>query len=296
MNYKFLQDKITGKWVVVAPRRQSKQDISHEASPFCPFCPGSKEEESDLFRINGRDNDEDWEVRVVPNKYPFAPIHELIIHSPDHHKNFDELPVDHIMKIIKTYKKRYSVHKEKGKVILFHNRGEVAGESIPHPHTQLVVVPREVNLEIPRFCPEPGETKDREWAGEFNYNSLIISVLMTSQWPDEVWVSSKSERYSFDDMPGDEVEDLAFVLRRIIRILNLRHKEEFPFNFYIDTDEWYLRIIPRVKTLGGFELGTGVYVNTMDPKDTLSFIKEHFDTFDEEKIKRVQEAEYKKSA
>ena len=76
----------------------------------------------------------------------------------------------------------------------------------------------------------------------------------------------------------------------------MRHGSEFPFNFYISPRKgWYLRIVPRVKTLGGFEIGTNVSVNTQDPKETIAFIKEHFETPDEEKIKTVHRAQYKKT-
>jgi UDPglucose--hexose-1-phosphate uridylyltransferase len=76
----------------------------------------------------------------------------------------------------------------------------------------------------------------------------------------------------------------------------LRHGHEFPFNFYISPrKEWYLRIIPRIKTLGGFELGTGVSVNTQDPRETIKFIKEHFESPNVEKILSEHRAKYHKS-
>jgi len=56
-----------------------------------------------------------------------------------------------------------------------------------------------------------------------------------------------------------------------------------------------LRLIPRAKTLGGFEIGTGIFINTQGPEETIEFIKEHFDTPNIEKIKREHQAEYKKS-
>ncbi|MEK7186093.1 MAG: hypothetical protein AAB675_01905 [Patescibacteria group bacterium] len=295
-DFKFLQDKITGKWVILAPRRSTRPDVAHETKPFCPFCPGREREDPDLFRIparnasaseaggGGESGDSNWQTRVIPNKFPFAPIHELIIHSPDHHKNFDELPVDHIATIIEAYKQRYNEHKNKGQVYIFHNRGEAGGESIPHPHTQLVVIPREVNLDTPLLN-----------EGEYKFDASLFSVSCptTSQWPDEVWVNPKEQGRSFGEISDEEITALATILNKLIRILDLRHGHEFPFNFYIHSGEnWYLRIIPRVKSLGGFEIGTGVFVNTQDPIDTFNFIKEHFDTLNEDKIKTKQKANY----
>jgi UDPglucose--hexose-1-phosphate uridylyltransferase len=89
---------------------------------------------------------------------------------------------------------------------------------------------------------------------------------------------------------------LAFVLSRLIQIFDMRHGAEFPFNFYIyPGGDWYLRIIPRIKTLGGFEIGTGVFVNTQSPEETINFIKLHFDAPEEEEIKAKHRASYHKA-
>ena len=53
-------------------------------------------------------------------------------------------------------------------------------------------------------------------------------------------------------------------------------------------------MVPRLKNLGGFEVGTGISVNTQDPKETIDFIIEHFDSPDLEKIKSVHQAKYSK--
>jgi UDPglucose--hexose-1-phosphate uridylyltransferase len=55
-----------------------------------------------------------------------------------------------------------------------------------------------------------------------------------------------------------------------------------------------MRIIPRLKVPGGFELGTGIFVNTQDPKETIEFIKEHFDHPNVEKIKTIHKATYRR--
>ena len=119
----------------------------------------------------------------------------------------------------------------------------------------------------------------------------------TSQWPDEVWIAPKKRGRSYGEIIDEEISDLAFIISRIVAIYNLRHGYEFPFNFYIyPGGDWYLRLIPRVKTLGGFEIGTGIFINTQDPLETISFIKEHFEKPNAEKIKTLHRAEYKKHA
>ena len=227
--------------------------------------------------------------RVVHNKFPFAPIHEVIVHSPDHHKNFEELPLEQSELVLKTYRQRFQTHQDKGQVYIFHNHGEAGGESLPHPHSQLVVVPEFVKLEIP-----PVNFSASEDSQSTEHFSIFCPG--SSEWPDEVWVAPKHSNLYFSDITDGEIRDLAKILYRLIQIFDLRHGHEFPFNFYIAPFKgWYLRIVPRLKNLGGFEIGTGISVNTQDPKETMAFIKEHFITPNEEKIRTVHRANYKRA-
>ncbi|MCL5433101.1 MAG: hypothetical protein M1524_03225, partial [Patescibacteria group bacterium] len=190
---------------------------------------------------------------------------------------------------------------------IFHNRGERGGESLPHPHTQLAVVPFEVRMELSRLDPQASvgegpkalgiysdeserEQEDREMV-ETPYFYLFCPK--TSQWPDEVWIAPKKRGRLFGEITDGEIADFSYTLQRLIQIFDHRHGNDFPFNFYIyPGGDWYLRLIPRQKTIGGFELGTGIFVNTQNPQETLSFIKEHFEKPDVEKIRSEHRAEY----
>jgi len=321
-DFKFLQNPLSKKWVILAPRRAKRPDIAKGAEPICPFCLGREIDEKEVYRVGGKAGDSNWQIRVVPNKYPFAPIHEVIIHSGDHHKNFDELPLHQVELIIKTYRQRYLTHQKKGQVFIFHNRGEGGGESLPHPHTQLAVIPLDIKMDIARLSesasfnsgPQPiswpaspsqggstNSTIDSEESGNLKHQSTVLTPHFylfcpkTSQWPDEVWIAPKKRGRAFSEITDGEVADLAYTISRLVQIFNLRHGNDFPFNFYIyPGGDWYLRIIPRVKMLGGFELGTGIYVNTQDPNKTIEFIKEHFVAPNQEKIRTKHQAEYER--
>lgn len=339
-DFQFLQNPISKKWVILAPRRAKRPNVAQGTEPICPFCLGREGDEKELYRVPPGSDTEKWLVRVLSNKYPFAQIHEIVIHSPEHNKNFDELPLDQVKLILETYRHRYNEHAHAGQVYIFHNRGEKAGESLPHPHSQIAVVPFEVRLDIPRLdssasalvAAKPARMnyelriKNQE---ETNHNSLFsprgeasmihdskinkdskgleekndietvqtsnfyIFCPQTSQWPDEVWVAPKRRGRAFGEITDVELPDLAKTLQRLIQIFDLRHGHDFPFNFYIyPGGDWYLRIIPRVKVMGGFEVGTGVMINTQDPKETMAFIKEHFEHPDVEKIASEHRAMY----
>jgi UDPglucose--hexose-1-phosphate uridylyltransferase len=290
MDFKFVEDPVSKKWVISAPRRSKRPDIAKGEEPKCPFCPGNELADKEVYRVGGENNDQNWLVRVVNNKFPFAPIHEVIVHSPDHHKNFEELPLSQSELVLKTYRQRFQTHQDKGQVYIFHNHGEAGGESLPHPHSQLAVVPDFVKLEIaPVNFSKPEDDS-------YETEHFQIFCPLASEWPDEVWVLPKKDQVFFSEISDAEIKDQAKILHRLIQIFDLRHGHEFPFNFYISPHKgWYLRIVPRVKSLGGFEIGTGVSVNTQDPKETIAFIKEHFESPDEEKIRTVHRAEYKKA-
>jgi UDPglucose--hexose-1-phosphate uridylyltransferase len=291
MDFKFVQNPLSSKWTISAPRRAKRPDIAKGEEPPCPFCPGRELLDKEVYRVGGKADDQNWQIRVVNNKYPFAPIHEVIVHSPDHHKSFDELPLSQSELIFKTYRQRFETHQDKGQVYIFHNHGEAGGESLPHPHSQLAVVPEFVGLEIAPL----DFAKDKEEFKETEHH--LIFAPLSSEWPDEVWIAPKRAGLFYSEISDAEVTDLAKSMYRLVQIFDLRHGHEFPFNFYISPHKgWYLRIVPRLKNLGGFEIGTGISVNTQDPKETIAFIKEHFESPDVEKIKTVHRAQYKKAA
>lgn len=311
-DYKFIQNHLNGKWVVSAPGRSHRTNVDEKAQ-VCPFCPGQENYEEELYRVPSITGSTGWQVRVLANKFPFAKHHEVIIHSPDHHKNWDELPFSQVELILQTYRQRHEAHKKDGphsaeasrgrQVYIFHNRGHAAGESLPHPHTQLVTIPYNIKLDI---TPLDTELRSKNYTSASLSTSEVRGEVLetehfyifcpeTSEWPDEVWVAPKQNGGGFGFIKDPEITDMAFVLTRLIQIFDLRHGHEFPFNFYIaPLKNWYLRLIPRTKVVGGFELGTNIIVNTQDPAKTFSFINEHFWEPDKEKIKSHHQAEYRK--
>ncbi len=286
-DFQFLKDLSWNKWVILDPKRSKRPNVSKQVVPHCPFCIGTEGHEKELARVGGNPGDSNWQIRVLQNKFPFAPVHEIIVHSPDHHKNIDELPQHHVEQLFTVYKERYNKYKKKGQVYMFHNRGELAGESLPHAHTQVVVIPKQVTLDIRSPLKPDGEIQET--------NLFTLFCPITTQWPDEVWIQPKRKKQLFGDIYEEEIIDLAFVMSRLIQIMSIRHGSAFPFNYYIYPGrDWYIRLIPRSKLLGAFEVGTGVWVNTQDPKETIRFIKNHFENPDEELIHREYMAEYRR--
>lgn len=284
MDYKFIEDEI-GEWTVLAPKRAKRPNESSGTEPICPFCVGMVEKQEEVYRIGTKDL---WKVIVIKNNFPFAPIHEIVVHSQDHHKTFDELPISQSEEIFKVFRHQYLEYADKGTVVIFNNHGQASGESLPHPHSQLAVVPENVELKLPKH-----EITEHDKVKETARFSIFAPY--ESKWPDEVWFYPKVRGKTFGQISDEEINDLAKSLYRVLQIMDLRHGHEFPYNFVIyPYSDWYLRIVPRGKIIGGFEVGTGVYVNTQDPKETIGFIIEHFEEPNEEKIKTIHRARYRR--
>ena len=289
-DFKFINIPSLENWVILAPRRAKRPDIhGRKKKNFCPFCVGHEKKDPDVYRIGGEEGDKNWAVRVVKNKFPFAPIHEVIIHTPQHIQDISDLPVEHIRLVIESFVNRFNTHLKDGTVCIFSNSGHDAGESINHSHSQLAVVPKEVPVVVPRL------EEILDYTGEhFKIKDLKLICPPYSQWPDEVWIVPEERGKIFGEITYEEIVSLAYALKRLIRIFQVRHGDDFPYNFYIyPYRDWYLRIMPRAKIAGGFEMATGIFVNTQDPHDTMQFIQAHFYEEDEEKIKMTS-ADYRK--
>ena len=269
---RFVPDTKTLRWVIISPHRAlrpgeelKKRKAWKKRCPFCPKSPVLAEDE--VFRLVA--GGKLWKVFVVRNKYPITDIAEVIILSPDHKKDFDKLSVEHVAYVLQTYRQRYRVHSKIGQVFIFHNFGEAAGASVEHPHSQLVVIPNQVSIKPLSVEPIFNVIQESE--------NFIVYCPEFSQWPYEVWIAPRGWGRTFGETTDEEIKELAPILKRTIVSL----KKLFPklsYNFYIYPGRsWYLRIIPRLVERGGVELGTGIHVNIVDPKQAATEIKQVFE-------------------
>ena len=274
---KYVPDISSRRWVIIADNRVDRPDEHNgEAEPDgkCPFCEGNEQYASqEVFRIGaGKPGEPGWEVRVVENKYPITDFHEVIIHAPSE-KELHHLPKNHIVKVFQAFRERFNYYRKNGQVIIFSNRGEHAGASILHPHSQLVVLPNQINLSA--LVREPMDNMIEE------NRFFHIYCPDFSQWPYETWIAPKQEGTFFGDITDREIEDLVAIYVKVLTRLESLHETKsktgrgFSYNFYIYPKEsWYLRIIPRFVYRAGFELGTGLSVNVVDPANAAREFRE----------------------
>ncbi len=278
---KYIPDIKTQRWVILAQARTARPSDSKEAeavkastasSPqVCPFCPGNEHlTPPEVYRIGSGNKDEaGWLVRVVPNKFKITDTHEVFIHSTNHVDDVTTLPLDQVVRLVTCYRDRYRAHEADGHVLIFCNHGKEAGASLAHPHSQLVVVPKQITLDSLTREPANNIVED---AGDF-----VVYCPDFSQWPYETWISPKEEGTKFGDIRESALTSLAETLQRTLKRLESVYTtsifqpkdilaKPFVYNYYIYHGEnWFIRIIPRFIHRAGFELGTGLNVNIIDP-------------------------------
>lgn len=257
---KYIQSIDSKRGVILNPQR-SKREPKLDT---CPFCPGNEHLTPPAIQ--------DWPVRVFPNKYPILPHHEVIVHSPDHSPDIPDLPLSQISLIIKTYIARYKALKKYGTIIIFNNSAGKSGATLSHPHSQILALPPEIKTSIPPLEPVKGEALK---SVAFKNSNFIAYCPAFSQFPYETWIRpiKAIKGLAFYKIKGEVLKSLAKILqltlRKIVSIPKLPDSPYHPdiaYNFYLIPDSpFYLRIIPRLTTLAGFEFATGLTVNPVPP-------------------------------
>jgi UDPglucose--hexose-1-phosphate uridylyltransferase len=227
--------------------------------------------------------------------------HEVIVESPAHATYLAQQPLEQIELLLRTLQLRYQDLMRDRRfqtVVIFKNHGVEAGTSLAHPHWQLIatpVVPRLLRLKHI----EATEYFDR--MGECLYTALLRAELAAgcrvvvrnkhfvalmpyaSHTPFETWILPTERQSSFMLVDPEHLRSLAVVLKEML--LKLYTGLDNPaFNLTIDDvprgDEdkeyflWHIRIIPRLSTPAGFELGSGMSINTVLPEDAAAFLSE----------------------
>jgi len=222
-----------------------------------------------------------------------AGSHEVVVEHPQHNLSLTQMEPAHLATILGLYRERYRLLQQRPHVksiVIFKNQGERAGTSLEHPHSQITAAPvissnvvarlaeaRRFNLAhgVCLYCTVLQEEMD---AGERILESSPSFVAFTpyaSLSPYHMWIFPRVHAASFDSISDADVGELAGVLSRQLRRLSMA-ADDPDFNFTIRSapvseggalcHHWYLAIVPRISYLAGFELGSGVFINSLRPE------------------------------
>jgi UDPglucose--hexose-1-phosphate uridylyltransferase len=225
--------------------------------------------------------------------------HEVLVESPDHGLFLAQQPIGQVQLVLQTLQSRYRDLMEDRRfqsVMVFKNHGVEAGSSVAHPHWQLIatpVVPRLLRLkhfEASQFFDRTGQClycliREQELAAGKRVlatNSDYVAFMpYASHSPFETWIVPRHHNCSYTQVSAEHLWTLAELLKAVLWKLHTGLGNP-AFNLTIDDvprgEEhteyflWHIRILPRLTTPAGFELGNGMSINTVLPEDAAAFL------------------------
>lgn len=227
-------------------------------------------------------------------------IAEVVVEHKRHNSFIAFLEDKEVEDIIRVYKQRYlDISRIEGikSIMIFKNHGAMAGTSVEHPHSQIVatpVVPMQVRgrvqmadqyLEITGNCLFCQTLEDELRTGQrivLETNKFVTIVPYAAYVPFAVWIIPKRHSSSFGDISEDEISDLAINLKTVLGKL-YKGLGNPDFNYAIRSTavceepdkgyHWHLNIVPRINQPAGFELGSGIFINTSLPEECALFLR-----------------------
>ncbi len=227
-------------------------------------------------------------------------VHEVIIESPDHSKSTGLLEDSQVETLIDAYLDRFNFASQDPRVeqvTIFKNHGEAAGTSLEHTHSQIIGSPvitsqiRDRMINALHHFDEYGECIFcRVLEVELKEGVRIVMetehfvtfVQFAALTPFSMLIMPRRHMSCFSEIRDAEAADLAGILRRTLAKLYYGLTDP-DFNYSIRTApreacgvkyfHWYLSIIPRLTKVAGFELGSGMFINTSLPEESASFLR-----------------------
>ena len=213
---------------------------------------------------------------------PTAGAHEVIIHNPDHAATLADLDEPDAARVTAAWRLRLAARHddELGAAVVVVNQGRLSGASLEHPHSQMfatVARPALVQAELERLGRDDCAAcaiLNKERGGErvvADAAGLVTLCPWASALPFEALILPDQHLPRLDD-PGPGDLALAGALGGLLRGLDAAVGARAPYNLVLhaappgtDDFHWHLHLLPRLTTYGGFELGTGIVINVVDP-------------------------------
>lgn len=228
-------------------------------------------------------------------------VAEVIIENPRHNLCVATMTDAEVEDIIRAYKSRYeSIQKMNGieSIIIFRNHGASAGTSLEHPHSQLIatpIVPPQIRNRLDAatrffdttgscvFCYVLAEELKEKKRIVMETEDFVSFLPYAGAVPFLTWIFPKRHMPSFVDIDDAEIKGLSKILRSTLAKLyyGLNNPD---FNYTIrsipvsekasEYFHWYLSIVPRISQPAGFELGSGIFINTSLPEESAEFLRQ----------------------
>jgi UDPglucose--hexose-1-phosphate uridylyltransferase len=227
-------------------------------------------------------------------------FHEVIVDSADHAACMAWLSDAHVAKILEVFKERFNAlssdHRVKH-ITIFKNHGADAGASLQHPHSQIIatpVIPSQVRHRLHEalqhydewgacmFCHMMEEEVAERTRIVVKSELFVAMEVFAAATPFATHIFPTRHMASFGEITVAEIADLGRVLRRLLAKIYVG-LENPDLNFTVRSApsdyvgarhfHWYVSVIPRLTRVAGFELGSGMFINTVLPEAAAEFLR-----------------------
>jgi UDPglucose--hexose-1-phosphate uridylyltransferase len=226
--------------------------------------------------------------RGEPNLFSSRPAHgahEVIVNTPRPVASLGELEPEELETAMGVWRERMRANADAACLHAIVNEGRSAGASLPHTHAQLYAlpfVPAAVARERERFTAHSDRTQGRNLLEdllqeEVRHRERVVAIddeavaicPYASRVPYQIQLIPRAPRTRFEDDGPLGARLLHDVLARLAEVLGAVPA----FNLWVRTAPrgaehfcWRIDLLPRLTTLAGLELGTGVNLNVVAPE------------------------------
>lgn len=278
-----------------------------------PFAPGHEDQTPpEVFAIRPDGSIPDtpgWTLRVVPNSYPAVDAtgpamgrHEVVIETVDGTCDLAELPPSQVALVVSAWRDRLRDCEADPALVwglVFKNSGAAAGASIVHAHSQLLAlgalpdhIQRLSRTEREHFEAHGAcamcATLVRERTAQARVvrvdGTFVLYCPWAARFPYEMRIAPIRHAARFASLSQEECTSLGHLLRDALRRLR-SVAPAAPYNLVVrtaplrdpgceDSSHWWIEVLPRIGQLAGFELATGMFLNTVTPEEAASRLRE----------------------
>ncbi|HXN55696.1 MAG TPA: galactose-1-phosphate uridylyltransferase [Myxococcales bacterium] len=227
--------------------------------------------------------------------------HEVIIETPQHGVSLGQLPAKQVSAVLSAWQVRMRDLARDERLrcaLLFKNEGLAAGATLSHAHSQLMalpLVPAELTEEMSAARDHFGR-KERciycdviaqellEKERVIHEGERFVSLApFASRSPFETLILPRAHQSGFEQADALELAACAEELRTLLRKIEVA-LERPALTLFLHTAplreaelpwyHWHLTVKPTVAGVGGFEWGSGCFINPTPPEEAARFLRQ----------------------
>jgi len=302
---------------MVATQRQNRPNMPKDG---CPFCPGSGKV-PEYYDVLKYDNDFPTLMPGPPepdpvgsNLYKTKKAYgkcEVVLYSSDHTVTLPQLSVDHLEKLIDLWTERFvalSQYPNHQYVMIFENRGEECGVTMPHPHGQIYAyswIPLKIRTELENcqtyyanqgtclICDMNQAELDFQKRMIYENEHFLAYIPFFTDYPYGLFIVSKNHKTALSDFTREEKRSLAEMLKKMTGAMDILFDRLFPYmmvihqrpvngetveEFYHFHIEFYtpLRDVGKLKYYASSEMGAWALANPQAVEETSEHLRNAF--------------------